>query len=203
MENRRRARSNETVIPERGDFGGPLCCVVAKYEDGTEITFGHHIMDQYQILNRLPAEPVRQMSVEELEDILAVGAEELWPNTPLTPEMRERCGKYARIVHPRIFRISHKVWGHPSETEKQRECQWFFHVDVQDVAKLHRFPMCPFCCVNLECEPRTSTRWVNVWKCGKWQGGFESAEAAKAAATKPEDYAVIAHPVTIELPEGK
>ena len=58
----RHAKTYERTIPANGDHGGPLCCIVAKYEDGTQISFGHEVMNKY-----VPA---------DLADALAVAAEE-------------------------------------------------------------------------------------------------------------------------------
>jgi hypothetical protein len=44
---KRSSKAYEKTIPDHGDLGGPLCCIVAKYEDGTEISFGHEVMKQY------------------------------------------------------------------------------------------------------------------------------------------------------------
>lgn len=44
----RSARQNEKTIPTHGDHGGPLCCIVAMYEDGTEIQFGHETIHRLQ-----------------------------------------------------------------------------------------------------------------------------------------------------------
>lgn len=47
-------RNNERIIPTHGDWGGPLCCIIAKYEDGTEIQFGHEVMKQYEVVDESP-----------------------------------------------------------------------------------------------------------------------------------------------------
>jgi hypothetical protein len=40
----RSCRADEMEIPTHGDHGGPLCCVTASYEDGTEIAFGSDVV---------------------------------------------------------------------------------------------------------------------------------------------------------------
>ena len=57
----RHVMADEKMIPANGDHGGPLCCIVAKYEDGTQISFGHEVMNKY-----VPA---------DLADALVVAAE--------------------------------------------------------------------------------------------------------------------------------
>jgi len=47
MNKARFARSCETLIPMRGDIGGPLCGVTANYEDGTSISFNHIVIARY------------------------------------------------------------------------------------------------------------------------------------------------------------
>jgi len=44
---KRFAKMDEKIIPTHGDNGGPLCSVTAKYEDGTEIAFGHEVLKRY------------------------------------------------------------------------------------------------------------------------------------------------------------
>lgn len=58
----RHAKTYERTIPANGDNGGPLCCIVAKYEDGTQISFGHEVMNKY-----VPADLVRE-SVEAVTE---------------------------------------------------------------------------------------------------------------------------------------
>ena len=55
----RGAMVNEVVPPTHGDWGGPLCCIIAKYEDGTEISFGHEVMNKLTRTRPDPAEVER------------------------------------------------------------------------------------------------------------------------------------------------
>ena len=60
----RHAKTYERTIPANGDHGGPLCCIVAKYEDGTQISFGHEVMNKY-----VPAD-LTDALVEAAEDLI-------------------------------------------------------------------------------------------------------------------------------------
>ncbi len=57
----RSARAKEIVPPTHGDWGGPLCCIVAKYEDGTEISFGHEGIEK--IRNTRPSDAPTELVI--------------------------------------------------------------------------------------------------------------------------------------------
>lgn len=56
MSERRGARGYEKKIPRHGDYGGPLCGVIAVYEDGTEISF-HCSMEGLPLEDLPPSQP--------------------------------------------------------------------------------------------------------------------------------------------------
>lgn len=66
----RHPRAHEEIPPLHGDSGGPLTCIVAKYEDGTEIVFGHEI---YARTFALLSHPGARIWLEALPGLMEMG----------------------------------------------------------------------------------------------------------------------------------